>query len=528
LLLAMLCNACSGSAAGLKPGQPGQPLLSGVTFTVLPETFAAGGTARVSAQTAFETDGRVRFDITASGAQDLRALCVALDYDPAQWHSAGGGASGALAGADATTAEAPLLQLTGETRPGHLEHAQALPAGVDGAASPGAAALASLWLAPGPARAERAAAPGLLPVPEELSYDPQQHELRWGYSLAGDYDQNGTVSVSDILPLAKYFKQANSYGFKYESIQAVVDGDRNGEVGLSDLTVIGRNLGTTLGQYELYASSDPATDYFAGMDRPAETASAWMGKGLDDTYYFYRVKYMLPAVPFAASDPLHVATFDPALSQRTDTERSGARLWLSEPYVLPAGQVLWLRSRSGGDCSAPSGLAARPLDAPVDGYPEDFGFAWDAGSSTFSCFSVLKGDFDCNDEVNTGDLNALGQQFNQAGPWAPGTRGYNTDANADLVIDFRDLRSVLRFFKANRMGLSYALFRVPDAASVPADPAVPEQGSPLADLEPQPGPVLGPMSWTTVVASPQPGWYYVRRHMDDGGYGPRSSALEVQ
>jgi len=66
--------------------------------------------------------------------------------------------------------------------------------------------------------------------------------LTWHYRNLGDYDQNGTIGISDITPIAMH------YGETYEvaemnCIAAVVDGSGNYEVDISDITPLAINYG---------------------------------------------------------------------------------------------------------------------------------------------------------------------------------------------------------------------------------------------------------------------------------------------
>jgi hypothetical protein len=152
------------------------------------------------------------------------------------------------------------------------------------------------------ARQTSAAQPPQLPRPSELTYDPATHEVTWAYELAGDYDQDGVVTLADLVPLAQHFGEVapNPYNqpqpaFDYWSIQAVIDGDRDGVIGLSDLTVLGKNLGARVDGYSLYASRS-FSDYPLAevpMTLPAEVI--WAAD------FEYDRSYMTPANASPAS-----------------------------------------------------------------------------------------------------------------------------------------------------------------------------------------------------------------------------------
>jgi len=70
--------------------------------------------------------------------------------------------------------------------------------------------------------------------------------LRWSYRNLGDYNQNGTVGVEDITPLAQHF--GASVGAE-DPLVEVIDGNGNGAVGIEDVTPIAANFGAELSGY---------------------------------------------------------------------------------------------------------------------------------------------------------------------------------------------------------------------------------------------------------------------------------------
>jgi PKD repeat protein len=79
-------------------------------------------------------------------------------------------------------------------------------------------------------------------------------DLAWHYRNIGDYNQDGTVGVADITPLAIYFgQQVNDPN----SLQGVADGDGDGIIGVTDITPIAMNFANTVASYEI--QNAPAT-----------------------------------------------------------------------------------------------------------------------------------------------------------------------------------------------------------------------------------------------------------------------------
>jgi hypothetical protein len=85
-----------------------------------------------------------------------------------------------------------------------------------------------------------------------LSYNDALGVLEWRYYFAGDYDQNGVVSVSDLSSLAVHLGESVS---DVNTTAGVCDGDGNGQVTIADLTPIGVNLGRQVAGYRVYSAA---------------------------------------------------------------------------------------------------------------------------------------------------------------------------------------------------------------------------------------------------------------------------------
>ena len=78
------------------------------------------------------------------------------------------------------------------------------------------------------------------------------YTLTWRYQNLGDYDQNGTVGISDITPLAiHYGEEVPTEDTERNSIQAVVDGSESNIVDIADITPIAMNYGTCCARYSI-------------------------------------------------------------------------------------------------------------------------------------------------------------------------------------------------------------------------------------------------------------------------------------
>ncbi len=148
---------------------------------------------------------------------------------------------------------------------------------------------------------------GPMNVVNDLTIWSEEEKLRlmWHYRNVGDYDQDGTVGISDITPLAIHYDEV--WG-DANSIQAVVDGSGNHKIGIEDITPIAQNYGVNCSGYALQNSPVPdpedpgwnsigAFDFSlaSGIGRISFVVSAEVGE-----YPYYRV------VPYDSSSVVGV------------------------------------------------------------------------------------------------------------------------------------------------------------------------------------------------------------------------------
>jgi len=74
------------------------------------------------------------------------------------------------------------------------------------------------------------------------------YTLTWRYRNQGDYDQNGTVSISDITPIAVHFGESS------DSSNEWIDGGGNGAIDISDITPLAMNFGANCAAYVIESS----------------------------------------------------------------------------------------------------------------------------------------------------------------------------------------------------------------------------------------------------------------------------------
>ncbi len=80
--------------------------------------------------------------------------------------------------------------------------------------------------------------------------------LQWLYNVAGDYDQNGVVLPEDLQMLLRYFGDSVAE-HQYPELVFFVDGNHDGYLGSSDMTVIPAVWPDAADGYNVYATLDP-------------------------------------------------------------------------------------------------------------------------------------------------------------------------------------------------------------------------------------------------------------------------------
>ncbi|MCH7471340.1 hypothetical protein IIA79_00100 [bacterium] len=74
----------------------------------------------------------------------------------------------------------------------------------------------------------------------DLKYDQEAGLLSWNYANRGDYDLNGEVGVSDITPIGRHFGAVVGDAIGDDALEAWVDGDDNGVINIADVTPLGQ------------------------------------------------------------------------------------------------------------------------------------------------------------------------------------------------------------------------------------------------------------------------------------------------
>lgn len=81
--------------------------------------------------------------------------------------------------------------------------------------------------------------------------------LRWNYRNIGDYDQSGTVGITDITPIAMHY----GHTVGTDPLDAVIDGDGSGTIGIADVTPLAMYFGINVTSYRVESSATETGTY---------------------------------------------------------------------------------------------------------------------------------------------------------------------------------------------------------------------------------------------------------------------------
>jgi hypothetical protein len=503
LLVTMLLGSCGSN------GNPSP--MRDFALTVLPESSLAGGAAQAyAAAVRTADDGAVSVDISAAGAENLKALYFELEYDAAHYTPVAAQASGILAGAADIAQAAGLIELPVLDQPGTVTHGQVLGGWDRREGFSGNGVLATVRFAPRPfepaAGAPRASSAETVEAIEaqyrarfDVAFDPATSEIVWYYSYAGDFDQNGVTAITDLSRFALFYGVNGNVpvsAAERNTAKGVADGDGNGVITISDLSRIGPNFNKSFGGYRIFHS--PQFDINYPLKPEAVAAITRTGE---------------PGVTLAEAqgNPL------------TD------RLRFEFPTAGHTGEFFWVESDNSGSYEQSEVVlttAARPWA------PRIFEPAWvpvyEESSQSISFPYNLYADPNSNQIISFNDINTIGANFGEVGPFTPFISEWAADAYRDSTLDLYDFLGLGLLLNDSIQG--FALFGTTEPAEVPSNPYAPELLAPLygqGEFQ-QTG---GPWPEYTVNLSPTEAvsgmTLWVRPVLSDGLYGTRSQLVTI-
>ncbi|MCB1220099.1 MAG: IPT/TIG domain-containing protein [Planctomycetales bacterium] len=252
-----LAASCGGGTSQPVAGQP----LPELSLKVYEESFLGGEDSARFTLSSTDRGNMVESTLHVASADNLRALCIELSYDPDLYTPVAIRRSDRL---ERVLPDSGLLELEKLSIPGTIHYAHMQPlssAGLDGEAD-----LLTVSFRRQAMSGERStsAPPKAAHSVPELKGSILTGQLEWYYRNRGDYDQNGEVNVADITQLGvklNTVSETPGESFDIASVEWQVDGDENGNINISDITPLGANIGNSVsGGYNIY-TSDSESDY---------------------------------------------------------------------------------------------------------------------------------------------------------------------------------------------------------------------------------------------------------------------------
>jgi hypothetical protein len=159
--------------------------------------------------------------------------------------------------------------------------------------------------------------------------------LTWGYYNLGDYDQNGTVGVSDITPLAMHWGHAVGT----DALDEVIDGDGNNSIGITDITPIAQNFTRNVAGYAVMQSSNGVdwtelerVSFASAAETARKELSSVLAAPADLEMYLVRAYDSTEAAFGADSNAVRYAASD--LTVVLITSASGGTGVVDDPYIV--------------------------------------------------------------------------------------------------------------------------------------------------------------------------------------------------
>jgi len=165
-----------------------------------------------------------------------------------------------------------------------------------------------------------------------------EYRLLWHEVNVGDYDNNGTVGIADITPIAMHYGEEATDS---NSATGLIDGyDGNGTVDISDITGIAMNFGTSLAGYNVYVEGALQPNQGAAGDlsimRPADPGSG----RLDYSYSLTLGGLVDVTVRPADTGGAEGAESDPAVLGTGDAPAAPEGLTASGSMAIGPGRIL--------------------------------------------------------------------------------------------------------------------------------------------------------------------------------------------
>lgn len=171
----------------------------------------------------------------------------------------------------------------------------------------GGGLVAEIAFAPGPSTGSRAvsvtAGESALILDDYTveSFGDEAARLSWNDQLRGDYNNDGSVGISDVTPIAMYFGGSTGDGLGNDVAEGFIDrgGATDGTVTIAEITPIAMYYGMTIEGYNIYRSVEghPEIDEKKLVNRVNPESDVSIERAVDETFepaaYIYQDDTML-------------------------------------------------------------------------------------------------------------------------------------------------------------------------------------------------------------------------------------------
>jgi thiol-disulfide isomerase/thioredoxin len=201
--------------------------------------------------------------VSASAAENLSGAAFHLNYDASRYTPESVEFGGFLGDGD----DVLTLALTNRADYVPVAIAQVGSAGISPAAGSGELAVVRFRNEPFNGRAFSSVPDGDANTVTDLTVVGQGAgtvDLHWTEINNGDYDNNGLVLASDLVPLGLFFGESVAASSDPERV-AMADGNGNGLIELGDITPIGQNYEHRLSGYMVYTNAEGTSPVTTGL-----------------------------------------------------------------------------------------------------------------------------------------------------------------------------------------------------------------------------------------------------------------------
>lgn len=292
-----------------------------------------------------------------------------------------------------------------------------------------------------------------------LAWDAASATLSWGYTVSGDYNQDGTVAIIDLTPLGMHYGEHGP--FPGTAVQSVIDGNGDQVLNTGDLTAIGVNYGRNAAAgYAVFESTDTA-QYPAGNTEP-------------------------PLLPVLATVPLAAATGNLTLDRLQFTYHVTAPVAQAYYFVRPVDNLSACGSPSYTASGNPALLPTLTIvNPPGKGNGSSAAPYWVAGAEVYTLSLLVPGVGDASlhphtkyfiSDTSAGTLDPLGPTLSVDPEWvgdfSVSATFQNTQAVAPVYFYAKPPYTMLHSWVDEGAPASNAVGEYCSMADIAGEPAV--------------------------------------------------------